>query len=280
MQKTSNTLRIKGQLLDLSQPKIMGILNLNSDSFYTGSRIQAKDQLLFKAEEMLQEGADFLDLGAMSSRPGATEMPLEWELERLIPALQTLRAAFPQTLISVDTYRGQVALEAAAQGADLINDISAGQLDPELLPAVAQTGLPYVLMHLRGRPSTMQNHTQYDDLLTEITDFFLHKLQQLKSLGIHEIILDLGFGFGKDLDQNYQLLKHLSNFHWLGYPILVGISRKSMIYKLLNHSPEQALNGSSVLHFWALQQGAQFLRVHDVKAAKEVITLWHKLQTS
>jgi dihydropteroate synthase len=256
----------------------MGILNVTPDSFYEGSRVATEKALLTQAEQMLAEGATILDIGGVSSRPGAAEVTLEEELKRVTPAVQLLHQHFPQAILSVDTYRAPVAQAAFDAGAHILNDISGGALDQELLQVVAAAKAPYILMHMQGTPQTMQENPQYGDLMTTILDFFIDKIGELQTLGVQDIILDVGFGFGKTIAHNYELLAHLNAFNALEHPILVGVSRKSMIWKVLENSPAEALNGTTALHMVALQQGAKILRVHDVKAAHEALLLWQQLK--
>lgn len=269
----------RGTLLDLTSPVIMGILNITPDSFYEASRIHSTEKLLKQVEQMLKEGATILDIGGASSRPGATAISLEEERQRVIPTIQLIAQHFPEALLSVDTYRAHIAQEAIDAGAHLVNDISASNIEEDLLDVVAKNKVPYVLMHMQGTPQNMQQAPHYEDLLVNIMDFFIQKIAVLKDKGIQDIILDVGFGFGKTLEHNYYLLNHLKDYQLLNLPMLVGISRKSMIWKALGSSPKEALNGTTALHMIALQQGANILRVHDVKAAKEAIQL-HKLLAS
>ena len=272
------TLQIKGRLISLEKPKVMGILNITPDSFFEGSRIQNQEsQLLDRAGKMIADGAEFLDLGGYSTRPGAADVSIAEEIDRVGPAISLLKKHFPETLISVDTFRSQVAQAAIDAGVDLINDISAGELDSEMLSVVAASGLPYIAMHMRGTPQTMQQFTHYDDLIKEIVSYFSQKIDSFRKLGIKDVILDPGFGFAKTLEQNFELLRQMKSFQIFGYPILVGISRKSMIYRLLQCDPNQALNGTTALNMFSLIQGANLLRVHDVKEAKETITLYEQL---
>ncbi len=268
----------QGTLLDLSTPKVMGILNLTPDSFYDGGQYTQEAVILKKVEQMLEEGAEIIDIGGMSSRPGAAIISLEEELKRVIPPLQKIKATFPDTILSIDTVRAKVARESVAIGVGIVNDISAGQFDSEMFITVGELGIPYILMHMQGRPETMQTKPHYNNIIEEVVDFFIKKTQKLRALQVNDIILDVGFGFGKTLEHNYELLNGLSQFRILDLPILAGLSRKSMIWKLLKVTPKEALNGTSVLHFKALEEGASLLRVHDVKAAKEVIQLWGQLK--
>lgn len=272
------TINCRGKIIDLSDPIVMGILNINEDSFYSGSRVADKEQLLRKAESMLTEGAAILDLGGMSSRPGAELISVDEELHRVIPAIEQVHRAFPEAVLSVDTIRGKVAEEAIAAGAAMINDISAGQLDEELYPTLEQLQVPYVLMHMQRQPENMQEAPSYTNVVQEILDFLIVEVEKLRRLGLKDIIIDPGFGFGKTVEHNYELLRSLHVFKMLDVPILVGISRKSMICKPLEITPAQALNGTTALHMVALQQGTQILRVHDVREAVEVIKLWQMLQ--
>jgi dihydropteroate synthase len=266
-----------GKILDLSSPVVMGILNITPDSFFSGSRWNGIDNVLQQAEKMLSEGAAILDIGGMSSRPGAELVTVEEELIRVIPAIRAIHQEFPDAIISVDTIRAEVARESVANGAAMVNDISAGNLDEALLKTVAELGVPYVLMHMKGQPKDMQDEINYQDVQLEIMDFLIQKIGELRKLNVKDIIIDVGFGFGKTVEQNYQLLKSMHQFQILGLPILAGISRKSMIYKVLETTPQNALNGTSALHMVALQQGAKILRAHDVKEALEVIRLWQQL---
>jgi dihydropteroate synthase len=269
--KTS--LNAGGKILDLSTPKVMGILNITPDSFFEGSRVQSQKDILHQAEKMILEGADILDLGAYSSRPGATDISVEEERERLIPALQVLVKHFPDVVFSIDTFRASIAKDAIENGAHIINDISGGNLDVDMYKTVAELGVPYILMHMRGTPQNMKDLTVYDDLLTDINSYFSEKIMQLKLEGVKDIIIDPGFGFAKNSIQNYSLLKNLADLRMLGFPVLAGLSRKGMIYKNLEIDVKDALNGTSVLNTIALLNGASILRVHDVKEAKEVIKL-------
>lgn len=251
----------------------MGILNLTPDSLYTGSRIKSIAQAVDAAGQMIEEGAGILDLGAMSTRPGAAEITETEEAERLIPALVAVRKAFPDVFVSVDTYRAAVAREAVRNGADMINDISGGTFDEDIFDAIATLKVPYVLMHTGGKPVSMQSNPSYENVVADIAGFFERTLLRLKSLGVSQVILDPGFGFGKTIEHNYRLLAGLQQFRSLQHPLLVGLSRKSMINKVLNINPEAALNGTSVLHTLALLNGADILRVHDVQAAVECVHL-------
>ncbi|QIX61756.1 dihydropteroate synthase [Hymenobacter sp. BT18] len=264
----------RGRVLDMRRPQVMGILNLTPDSFYQGSRVQATDDLLRRAEQMLEAGAAVLDLGGYSTRPGAEDIAEDEEKRRVLPAIQAVREAFPEAFLSVDTFRAAVATEAVALGADILNDISAGTLDAELLNAAGRLGVPYVLMHLRGTPQTMTQHTHYSsDLLLEMVRFFRTKLAELRAAGVVDVVLDPGFGFAKTSEQGYELLRRLPELNILGLPLLVGVSRKSMVYKPLGLTPDAALTGTIAVHTMALLNGARLLRVHDVAEAVQTIKL-------
>ena len=272
------TLQIKGRLICLDKPKVMGILNLTPDSFFVGSRLNRdRDRILFTAEKMILDGADILDLGGYSTRPGALDISVQEEQDRIIPAIELIRSAFPEMLISVDTFRSKVAQTAIAAGADIINDISSGDLDESMLPLIASLGVPYIAMHMKGNPKNMQLQANYSDILAEILYYFSEKVDLFRKLGIKDVIIDPGFGFAKTIEQNYFLLKNLRSFEALGLPLLVGISRKSLIYKTLKTEASEALNGTTALNMFALTQGANLLRVHDVKEAKETIKLFEQL---
>jgi dihydropteroate synthase len=267
-----------GRVFSLDKPKVMGILNLTPDSFFEGSRVGSDEKsILQSAEKMIREGADFLDLGGYSTRPGAENISREEEKKRVIPAIDLIKKYFPDILVSVDTFRSDVARAAVESGADLINDISAGNLDPSMLETVSKLGVPYIAMHMRGTPQTMQEYTDYSDLIPDILRYFAEKLDYFRKLGIKDVIIDPGFGFAKTRVQNFNLLRELKSFRVLGLPVLVGVSRKSMIYKTLDCKPSEALNGTTALNMFALLQGANILRVHDVKEAKETIQLFEQL---
>lgn len=274
------TLNVRGTLLDLSRPKIMGILNLTPDSFYDGGKNNNLENALRKTEELLAEGADLIDLGAYSSRPGAEHISEETEYERLIPVVKAIAKEFPQALLSVDTFRSGIAKAAISEGAHLINDISGGEMDENMFQTIADLGVPYILMHMRGTPKTMSTLTDYTDLLAELSQYFTKKIKQLHDLGAKNLIIDPGFGFAKNIDQNYELLAKLDQLKILGYPILAALSRKSMIYKLLESDAEHALNGTTAANTIALMNGANILRVHDVSEAKEALKIVEKLRSS
>lgn len=280
MQETQITLNCKGSLLKLDQPVIMGILNITPDSFYDGGRYTDSDEIIQQVGKMLKDGASIIDVGGMSSRPGAVNIPLQEELDRVLPVIELLKKNFGNILISIDTVKAELARQAVNVGASIVNDISAGTMDDQMYQTVAELDVPYILMHMKGQPENMQNKPRYDDVVEEVLDFFIEQIGQLRALGLKDIILDPGFGFGKTIDHNYTLLKKMHVFQILNLPLLAGLSRKSMIYKKLETTPELALNGTSVLNLVALQQGAKILRVHDVNEAMEVIQLWIQLENS
>lgn len=267
------TLNCKGRLLVIQDPIVMGIINTTPDSFYSGSRTNQVDDLLSRAEKMVRDGATILDIGGQSTRPGSEQVDTEEELRRVIPAIESIAQHFPEVFLSVDTFYSRVAKEAVGAGACIVNDVSAGSLDNELLPAVAQLKVPYVLMHMKGHPQTMHLNPTYENVVTEVFDSLNRSIHNLISSGITDIIIDPGFGFGKTIRHNFQLLNQLSFFQQLHHPLLVGLSRKSTVYKTLKTVPEEALNGTTVLHTIALLQGANILRVHDVKEAVEAVKL-------
>ncbi len=277
MLRTATTLNCKGRLLDLGEPVVMGILNVTPDSFFDGGKYRQEAAALRRVEQMLREGAAIVDLGGMSSRPGAHIISEEEELRRVLPVVAAVARRFPEAILSVDTIRARVAREAVEAGAHMINDISAGRFDEALFATVAELGVPYVLMHMQGTPADMQRHPVYEDVLREVLDFLIDKLGVLRAAGVRDVIVDPGFGFGKTVQHNYQLLKNLHVLKILGCPVLAGLSRKRMICKVLGVRPEHALNGTTALHMVALQQGASILRVHDVAQAREVIALWRQL---
>ncbi|MEJ2584147.1 MAG: dihydropteroate synthase [Robiginitalea sp.] len=268
------TICCKGELMDLSRPRVMGILNCTPDSFFDGGKYWDPYVAVQQAEAMLKAGADFIDVGGYSSRPGAAEVSETEELRRVLPVIEGLVAEFPESCISVDTFRSRVAREALDTGAALVNDISAGLRDPEMLPLVAERQVPYVMMHMKGTPQTMAKQTEYEDVVQEILYYFSERLAAARKLGITDCIADPGFGFAKTREQNFSLLGKLEVFQTLNAPLLVGISRKSMIHKTLGITPEEALNGTTALHMLALKGGAQILRAHDVKEAIECVRLW------
>ena len=263
------TINCRGRLLDLSTPKIMAIVNLTPDSFYSESRNTSAESALNRIENALAQGADIIDLGACSTRPGAEVPSADEEWQRMKDVLTTARRNFPDAIFSIDTFRSQVAEQAVDAGADIINDISGGQIDEQMFGTIAKLQVPYVLMHMRGTPATMQQFTNYQNVTADVIIELSQKLRQLTDLGVHDVIIDPGFGFAKTLEQNYELFAHLSDFKIFELPLLVGISRKSMIYKLFGTTPEKSLNGTTILNTFALQNGASILRVHDVPEAVE-----------
>jgi dihydropteroate synthase len=271
------TINCKGQIIDLTTPKIMGILNITPNSFYDGGKYSLEKNAISKVDKMLKEGATFIDIGAYSSKPNAEFVSEEEELKRIIPVVKTLIKEFPETLLSIDTFRSSVAQECINNGAALINDISAGNLDEKMIEVIASNNVPYIMMHLRGTPQTMQNQTNYENLIKEMILYFSDKISKARNLGIHDLIIDPGFGFSKTTDQNFEILSNLELFKMLDLPILTGISRKSMIYKTLDTNPEEALNGTTVLNTIAITKGANIIRVHDVKEAIECVKLYEKL---
>jgi len=276
--KHAMSINCKGTLVDLSRPKIMGILNLTPDSFFDGGKFNDNDGALRQCEKMISEGADFIDIGAYSSRPGAKKISEEEELKRLLPALERVLKEFPETLCSVDTFRSNVAARALDLGAALVNDISAGNLDSKMLRTVGKYQVPYIAMHMQGTPTSMQQNPTYENIIDELIYFFSEKIKEAHSAGINDVIIDPGFGFGKTIPNNYEILKKLETFECLNTPMLVGISRKSMIYKKLGIDASSALNGTSILHTIALSKKTRILRVHDVKEAKECVYLLEALQ--
>ena len=271
-----STINCKGKLIDLSQPKVMGILNLTPDSFYDGGKHTSEQTILEKVEKMLLDGATFIDIGGYSSRPGATHITEEEELNRVLQGINLVLKHFPDTLISVDTFRSSVARQAIESGAALVNDISAGNLDHQMFRTVADLQVPYIMMHMPGTPQTMQKLTHYEDIIQEIILYFSKKIVELRELHLNDLIIDVGFGFGKTFEQNFLLLKNLSVFKIIGVPILAGISRKSMLYKTLGIDVGEALNATTVANTLALVNGAGILRVHDVKEAVEAIKIFQK----
>lgn len=277
---SSLTINCNGSLIDLKSPKVMGILNVTPDSFYDGGTYSKLSDVLKHVEHMLTNGATFIDVGAYSSRPNADDVSETEELERSVPVIEAISKTFPEALISIDTFRSSVAKACVNAGASLVNDISAGQLDKEMMPTVATLQVPYIMMHMKGTPQTMTSNTNYDNLTKDILSYFSEKISEANTLGINDIILDVGFGFSKTREQNFELLNHLDSFNITGLPMLVGLSRKSTIYKTLNTTASKALNGTTAMHAWALQQGSNILRVHDVKEAMEVITLYNALKSN
>jgi dihydropteroate synthase len=271
------TIRCKGQLIDLATPKVMGILNVTPNSFFDGGKYKKDSEILSRVEKMVNEGATFIDIGAYSSKPSAEFVSEEEELQRIVPIVQLILEHYPETLISIDTFRSEIAKVCIENGAAIINDISAGILDDNMLETIAKYNVPYIMMHMRGTPQTMQTMTNYDNIVKEILFYFSERIVQARSLGINDLIVDPGFGFAKTLEQNYEVLQKMELFEMLELPLLAGFSRKSMIYKTLNSTAKEALNGTSVLNAIALTKGAKILRVHDVKEAMECVTLFNKI---
>jgi len=272
------TLHLKGNLMDLSYPKVMGIINATPDSFYDGGRHVNENKAIASVKRMLEDGADIIDIGGYSTKPNSAEVSLEEERARVIPLIRSLIQLYPNIVISVDTFRSEIAKEAVKAGASIINDVSGGNLDEQMFATVAQLHVPYILMHMRGTPATMQSLTDYENLNKDVVFELSKKVQKLRSLQINDIIIDPGFGFAKSLGQNYEMLNNLSYFNVLEYPLLVGVSRKSMIYKLLGNEAAEALNGTTALNMAALLNGASILRVHDVKEAVETVKLFNQLK--
>lgn len=267
-------INVNGRLMDLSNPQVMGILNVTPDSFYAGSRKQTEAEIAARAQQILTEGGSIIDIGAYSSRPNAEHISTEEEMKRLRNGLQIICREHPDAVVSVDTFRADVARMCVEEyGVAMVNDIAAGEMDSEMFPTIARLGVPYIIMHMQGTPQNMQQHPHYEDVLREVLYYFSEKVQRLRDIGVKDIILDPGFGFGKTLAHNYELLNRMEEFAIFELPVLVGVSRKSMIYKLLDTTPEETLNGTTVLHTIALMKGANILRVHDVKEAVETVRL-------
>lgn len=272
-------MNVKGRLLDLSTPQVMGILNVTPDSFYSDSRMQTEKDIADRAQQIIDEGASIIDIGGYSSRPNAEHISAEEEMNRLRTGLEILNRNHPDAVISVDTFRAEVAEQCVKEyGVAMINDISAGEMDNRMFATVAELGVPYIMMHMQGTPQNMQNEPHYDNLMKEVFLYFATKVQQLRDLGVKDIILDPGFGFGKTLEHNYELMAHLDEFSVFELPLLVGVSRKSMIYKLLGGTPQDSLNGTTVLDTVALMKGAHILRVHDVREAVEAVRMTEKIK--
>jgi dihydropteroate synthase len=269
----------KGNLIDLKNPKVMGILNTTPDSFFDGGKFNDEKKILNQVEKMLQDGATFIDVGAYSSKPGAEFVTEEEELSRLLPILELILKHFPNVYLSIDTFRSNVAKRAVENGAAMINDISAGLLDDKMIETVAQLQVPYIMMHMKGNPQTMQSLANYDDIVKEMVFYFSERISTARRFGLNDIIIDPGFGFAKTLEHNYEVMRKMDYFSILELPLLIGVSRKSMIYKLLESTPQEALNGTTVLNTIALQRGASILRVHDVKEAMECVKINEQLNT-
>jgi len=267
----------KGQLIDLSIPKVMGILNVTPNSFFNGGKYKNEEEIIAQVDKMLSEGATFIDIGAYSSKPSAEFVTEAEEIERIVPVIELILKHFPQALLSIDTFRAKVAKASIESGAAIINDIAAGELDDKMFDVIAEYNVPYIMMHMRRNPQTMQSLTQYDDIVKEMLFYFSEKVKKARALGINDLILDPGFGFAKTIDQNYDVLQKMELFNLLELPVLAGVSRKSMIYKTLNNTAQDALNGTTVINTIALTKGAKILRVHDVKEAVECVTLFGKM---
>jgi len=267
----------KGELIDLSIPKVMGILNVTPNSFFDGGKYKNEDEIISQVDKMLSEGATFIDIGAYSSKPSAEFVTEQEEIDRIVPAIELILKHFPEALLSIDTFRAAVAKASIDSGAAIINDIAAGELDDKMFDVIAKYNVPYIMMHMRGNPQTMQSLTQYEDIVKEMLFYFSEKVRKARSVGINDLILDPGFGFAKTTDQNYEVLQKMELFNVLELPVLAGVSRKSMIYKTLGNTAQEALNGTTVLNTIALTKGAKILRVHDVKEAVECVTLMNKI---
>jgi dihydropteroate synthase len=273
-----SSINCNGKIIDLTVPKVMGILNITPDSFYDGSFYNSENKIQDHIEKLITGGVDFIDLGAHSSRPGAEMLSIQEEKERLSPILNLLRKDYPEMIISVDTFQSKIAEFAVKDfEVDIINDISGGNLDAEMFKTISELNVPYVMMHMKGAPENMQNFVQYEDIVIDIIKYFGKKIEKLKLLGVKDIIIDPGFGFSKTLEQNFEILKRLDEFKIIGLPLMAGLSRKSMIYKLLDTGPEKALNGTIAVNTLALERGAKILRVHDVKEAKELIQIMQQI---
>ena len=278
--KTPLYINVNGRLMDLSEPQVMGILNVTPDSFYAGSHGVTEGYIIDRIHQIMNEGASIIDIGACSTRPGADEVSIEEEMSRLRMGLALIRKHRPDAIVSVDTYRADVAKMCVEEyGAAIINDISAGQMDKDMFTTIARLGIPYIIMHMKGTPKDMQVNPEYDHFLKEVFYYFSEKVQRLRDLGVKDIIIDPGFGFGKTLEHNYELMNHLEEFSLFELPLLVGVSRKSMIYKLLGTTPEEALNGTTALNTVALLKGAHILRVHDVREAVETVRIIGKMKS-
>jgi dihydropteroate synthase len=274
-------INVRGNLIDLSVPKVMGIINITPDSFYKGSRVASEEGIIKTASQMIEDGADIIDIGGYSSRPGAANITPDEERSRVINAVKIVSREFPGTVISIDTFRSEIAREAVLEGgAGIINDISGGEADKKMFHVVEKIQVPYVMMHMQGVPGTMQENPVYDDVVADILKWFGERIFRLQSMGVNDIIIDPGFGFGKKAGHNFELLRHLGDFSIAGLPVLVGFSRKSMIWKTLGITPDEALNGTSVLNTVALMNGADILRVHDVKEAVQAVKLVEELKNS
>ena len=271
------TINCKGKLIDLTHPRVMGILNLTPNSFFDGGKYKTESEILSQVEKMLNDGATFIDVGAYSSKPNADAVTVEEELARIVPVVERIVNNFPEALLSIDTFRSEVAQACIEKGAAIINDISAGDLDDRMFEVVGKYNVPFIMMHMRGTPKTMQTMTDYDDIVKEILFYFSEKIAKARTFGINDLIIDPGFGFAKTVDQNYEIVRKLELFSSLELPLLTGFSRKSMIYKVLDTTADQALNGTTALNIIGLNKGARIVRVHDVKEAVECVQLWNKI---
>ena len=281
MESKPGYINVRGQLMDLRVPRVMGVINITPDSFYDGSRYSDAGSIVSAARRMIDEGADIIDVGGYSSRPGAKNISAEEEKARVLGAIRLISSEMPEAVISVDTFRSEIAREAISEcGADIINDISGGEADPGMFQLVAELQVPYVIMHMQGTPSDMQKNPVYEDVVADILKWFGMKLVKLQSMGVRDIIIDPGFGFGKTTEHNFEILRRLDDFRITGMPLLAGLSRKSMIWKTLGITPAEALNGTSVLNMTALMNGADILRVHDVKEAVQAVRLFQKLNSN
>jgi dihydropteroate synthase len=279
--KRKNSVNLDGRLIDLSKPIVMGVLNVTPDSFFDGGKYSTEKKVLKRAEEILNQGGTIIDIGAISTRPGSEEIPTKDEIDRLLPAVQAVRKEFPEAFISIDTYRSWVALKIIEScGPCIVNDISGGNFDPHMFSTVGKLGVPYVLMHMQGTPLQMQKNPEYTDIIRDISLFFTEQVKKLTKAGVKDVIIDPGFGFGKSLEHNYELLNRLDSFKVFQLPLMVGVSRKSMIYNLLGKKPEDALNGTTVAQTLALLAGTDILRVHDVSEAVETIRIMEKLRAT
>lgn len=279
--KRKNTVVLNGKILDLSHPIVMGILNVTPDSFFDGGKYKTEKKVLKRAEDILEQGGSIIDIGALSTQPGADAISTKEEIDRLLPAVKAVKKNFPNAFISIDTYRSWVALKVIEDcGPCMVNDVSGGNFDPHMFDTVGKLGVPYILMHMQGTPLKMQENPEYEDIIREISLFFTERVKQLTKAGVKDVIIDPGFGFGKTLEHNYELLNRLDSFKVFQLPLLVGVSRKSMIYKLLKSNPEEALNGTSVVNTLALMGGTDILRVHDVKEAVEAVRIFEKVRST
>lgn len=279
--KRKNTVVLNGKILDLSHPIVMGILNVTPDSFFDGGKYKTEKKVLKRAEDILEQGGSIIDIGALTTQPGSDAISTKEEIDRLLPAVKAVKKNFPDAFISIDTYRSWVALKVIEDcGPCMVNDVSGGNFDPHMFDTVGKLGVPYVLMHMQGTPLKMQENPEYEDIIREISLFFTERVKQLTKAGVKDVIIDPGFGFGKTLEHNYELLNRLDSFKVFQLPLMIGVSRKSMIYKLLKSNPEEALNGTSVVNTLALMGGADILRVHDVKEAVEAVRIFEKVRST